>query len=162
MIVRRVKRVFVQMTVTDSRNKCQLGRQLGGCLGGGSVSYVSYKASDRSSYSCPSFTRGTYNLIRTRAIGFTVLVYKAKVKVDVTTGGVVNVHTTLYNSRFSTRCAETRGGTGMLALKTEIVKRNLTRGVISVFLGDSFRNKERTEHVSGVARVREVGSYAGL
>lgn len=149
------------MTLKYSRNKCRLGRRVGGCLSRGKVRCGSCKYSDLSSMSCPVCTGGITRTVLSNRYRGKVLVYKANVKVSVATGGFGKVETTIYASYFATRTAELRGSTGVLTLNKEIMKPKLTLGVISAFLGAPFSgSRERVEEV-GRVRARWIVGWRG-
>lgn len=139
--------------LNTSRNKFSLGRGVGRCLGRRNVRFASCNALANRHYSCPSVTGGITRTITSNAFSQNVLIYNANVNVNVTTGGIRNVQTTLYRSYFSTRCYHHRGSTGVLAVNNHIVNPNLTERVIHVFLSANFSNNHRTIHITGVTRV---------
>lgn len=100
-------------------------------LGRGNRRIMSCKACASRDYSCPMCKRGITHTIMTKRMRGKVLVYKAKLKVSLTTGGMGKVHTYIYDRPFATGVSETRGSYGMLTFKTHIMNKRLTGVVMS-------------------------------
>lgn len=145
------------VTLNSSRTKFPLGRRVVGRFSRVNIRCGSCNYCSPREFSCTVTTRGTYSTIISNSYSGTILYYKAKVKVSVTTGGMGKVHTTTYSSCFDTGCAELRGSTGYLYLKSEMINTNLTLRLISIFVGAKFRNNHRTAEINRVVSVRTNG-----
>ncbi len=142
------------MTLNYSRNNLRRGGTVLRRLGSTKRGIASFNVCRGISISCPSVTMPIYRDVRGNRGSLNVLIYNANVNVSLTTGGRGNVHTTYYDRRFSTGCAQLRGSSGILYLNNEIVNINATLRLYSLFMGARFRNNHRRGEVSGMVTVR--------